>query len=176
MEAYSPEPGFVVQRTPGRADHRRVRELGRAALEAALAPLACPGIDVVVADDERAVLWEKAARLAVLAAATVASGRTVGELRDDADWRQRLLAALEEAVAVAAEDGVALTAADQWAIIEAMPADLTTSTARDAAAGRPTELDAITGGVIRAGVRLGTPTPDAQTLSLEEARCRAPSR
>ena len=53
-----------------------------------------------------------------------------------------------------------------------MPPDLTTSTARDAAAGRRTELDAITGSVVRAGARLGVPIPTLTAL-LEEAACRA---
>ena len=132
-----------------------------------------PGIDVVVATGERAVLWEKAARLAVLAAATVASGLTVGALRADPVRRERLREALDEACAVADADGVRLDPAGQWAIIDALPAELTTSTARDARAGRPTELDAITGSVVRAGARLGVPTPALAGL-LEEARCRAP--
>ena len=80
--------------------------------------------------------------------------------------------ALREACAVAAADGVALDAAAQWAIIEAMPDDLTTSAARDAALGRPAELDPITGSVVRAGARLGVPTPALASL-LEEAACRA---
>jgi len=122
-------------------------------------------------DDELEVLWEKAARLAVLAAATIASGRTFGGVRDDPGWRERLVRALDEAVAVAAADGVRLSAVDQWAKIEAMPSELTTSAARDAAAGRPTELDAITGSVVRAGRRLDVPTPVLETL-YEEARCR----
>ena len=142
------------------------------ALDAALEPLRVPGIDVVLGDDERAVLWEKAARLAVLAAATVASGLAVGPLRADETWRPRLVEALGEACAVAAADGVRLDAAAQWAIIEAMPDDLTTSAARDAASGGPTELDAITGSVVRAGTRLGVPTPALASL-LEEAGCRA---
>jgi len=83
-------------------------ELGGTALAAALEPLRVPGIDVVVAVDERAVLWEKAARLAVLAAATVASGVAVGPLRADETWRPRLVDALREACAVAAADGVRL--------------------------------------------------------------------
>jgi len=53
-----------------------------------------------------------------------------------------------------------------------MPSETTTSAARDAAAGRPTELDAITGSVVRAGERLGVATP-ALTALLEEASCRA---
>ena len=173
VEAVSPEPGVVIQRTDAAplitaASH----ELDRRSLDAALAPLRVPGLEVVVGDDERAVLWEKAARLAVLAAATTASGRSVGVVRADAGWRERLLAALEEAVAVATADGVPLSFDAQWAIIESLPRDVTTSTARDAAAGRPTELDAITGSVVRAGERLEVATPVLGAL-LEEASCRA---
>ena len=172
VEAYSPEPGRVVQRTPGATVVAAAsRELDRVALDAALEPLRVPGIEVVLGDDERSVLWEKSARLAVLAAATVASGLAVGPLRADATWRSRLEAALGEACAVAAADGVRLDAAAQWAIIEAMPGDLTTSAARDAKSGGPTELDAIAGSVVRAGARLGVQTPALARL-LEEAACR----
>ena len=52
----------------------------------------------------------------------------------------------------------------QWAIIDAMALDLTTSTARDVAAGRPSELDAITGAVVRAGRRLRVATPTLEDL------------
>lgn len=172
VEAFSPEPGLVVQRTPGATVTVASRELGQTALDATLEPLRVRGIDLVIGDDEHAVLWEKAGRLAVLAAATVASGLAVGPLRVDATWRPRLEEALAEACAVAAADGVELDAAAQWAIIEAMPDDLTTSAARDAASGRPTELDAIAGSVVRAGARLGVPTPALAEL-LEEAACRA---
>jgi 2-dehydropantoate 2-reductase len=174
VEAVSPEPGVVVQRTEAEPVITAASgELDRQSLDAALDALRVIGLEVVVADDERAVLWEKAARLAVLAAATTASGRSVGVLRVDPEWRGRLLAALEEAVTAAAADGVPLSFEAQWAIIESMPSDLTTSTARDAAGGRPTELDAITGSVVRAGRRLGVATPALATL-LEEASCRAP--
>lgn len=173
VEALSPEPGVVVQRTAAAAVVEAAsRDVDTETLAEALAPLRVPGIDVVVREDEQAVLWSKAARLAVLAAATAASGRSVGELRDDPAWRERLLAALDESVAVALADGVALSAPAQWGMIAAMPPDLTTSTARDAAAGRRTELDAITGSVVRAGARLDVPTPTLTAL-LEEAACRA---
>lgn len=173
VEALSAEPGVVVQRTPAAAVVEVAsHDVDAGALTEALEPLRVPGIEVVVRNDERAVLWNKAARLAVLAAATAASGRSVGELRDDPAWRERLLAALDESVAVALADGVALSAPAQWGMIAAMPPDLTTSTARDAAAGRRTELDAITGSVVRAGARLDVPTPTLTAL-LEEAACRA---
>ena len=48
-------------------------------------------------------------------------------------------------------------------------------TARDAVAGRPTELDAITGSVVRAGRRLGVPTPALDGL-LAEARAERSRR
>ncbi len=172
VEAFSPEPGLVVQRTRGPAAITVAsEEVDDEILDAALEPLRVPGVEVVVAGDERGVLWEKAARLAVLAAATVASGEPVGALRADATWRPRLEFALAEACAVAAADGVRLDPAGQWAIIEGLPHDLTTSAARDAAAGRPTELDAITGSVVRAGRRLGIAAPALEGL-LDEAQAR----
>jgi 2-dehydropantoate 2-reductase len=172
VEAFSPEPGRVVLRTPAAAVvDVASRDVDGQALAVALEPLRVPGIEVIVREDEQAVLWEKAARLAVLAAATTAGARTVGELRDDPAWRERMKAALDESVAVARADGVAVSASGQWAIIEAMPADLTTSTARDAAAGRPTELEAISGSVVRAGHRLGVHVAGLESL-VEEARRR----
>ncbi|HET8742090.1 MAG TPA: 2-dehydropantoate 2-reductase [Gaiella sp.] len=173
MSALSPEPGVVVQGTPspGRIAAAS-RDLDRDRLAAALEPLRVPGLALVLLDDEREVVWEKAARLAVLAAATVAAARPVGTLRDDPSWGERIRAALSEAVAVAAADGVSLDVADQWEKIEAMPGELTTSAARDAAAGRPTELDAITGSVVRAAARLRVEAPVLGAL-YKEARCRA---
>ena len=158
VSAASPEPGLVVlaEQAGGRIT-AACRELAPDALSERLAPLSAAGLELVVLEDEREVLWEKAARLAVLAAATVASGSTVGVLRDDPAWRERLRGALAEAVSTAAADGVSLAVDDQWAMIDAMPPELTTSAARDAAAGRPTELDAITGSVVRAGRRLARP-------------------
>jgi 2-dehydropantoate 2-reductase len=81
-------------------------------------------------------------------------------------------ASLDEAVSTAAADGVSLAADEQWGMIEAMPPELTTSAARDAAAGRPTELDAIVGSVVRSARRHAVETPSLDAL-WEEARCRA---
>jgi len=178
VEAFSPEPGVVVLRTPGDVVHRTPGprivaasdELEPESLDRALAPLRVTGLEVVLGDGERAVLWEKAARLAVLAVAAVTAGRTVGELRDDEEWRERMRAALDESLAVASAEGVSLAASDQWAIIESLPDDLVPSAARDAAAGRPTELDAIAGSVIRAGARLGVKTPVLAELLAEAKR------
>jgi 2-dehydropantoate 2-reductase len=173
FSASATEPGVVVQATTGPARIRAAsRDVERETLAAALAPLAVPGVEVVVGDDEREVLWEKAVRLAVLAAATTASGLGVGALRADPGWGERMRSAVAEAAATAEADGVPMSAASQWAMIGAMQPELTTSAARDAAAGRPTELDAIVGSIVRAAARLGVETPTLAAL-WEEARCRA---
>jgi len=123
------------------------------------------------------VLWEKVVRLAPLAAATAITQRSLGELRSDPDWRSTLEDAVDEACAVAAADGVVLNPQAQWEILDAMPPTVTTSAARDAAAGRPTELDAIVGGVVRAANRLGVPVTTLERLLDEaEERCRPRSR
>jgi 2-dehydropantoate 2-reductase len=49
-------------------------------------------------------------------------------------------------------------------MIEAMPPGLTTSAARDATAGRPTELDAIVGSLVRAAARADVPAPSLEAL------------
>ena len=82
-------------------------------------------IDVRVGQNEKRVLWHKLARIAPLAAASAASGKTVGELRGDPEWRPRLESAIAEACEVAEADGVWLRASAQWAIIDEM-ADETT--------------------------------------------------
>ncbi len=162
FEAYREGSGRIVQTTPSGV-------VTIASREAALAPaaelLAGTGLEVRVDESEQRVLWEKLARLAPLAALTAATQRAVGELRSD----PRLATALEEACAVASADGVPTSPTDQWAIIGEMAPDLTTSTARDVAAGRPSELDAIVGAVVRAGRRLGVSTPTLEEL-LEACR------
>jgi 2-dehydropantoate 2-reductase len=122
-------------------------------------------IDVRVGQSEKRVLWHKAARIAALAAATSATGRTVGELRADRAWRERLQHAVAEACAVAEADGVPLRPAAQWDIIDQMADETTTSAARDVVAGRRSELDAIVGSVLRAAERLGVPTPTLAGLA-----------
>jgi 2-dehydropantoate 2-reductase len=128
------------------------------------------GIDVERETDEKRVLWRKAVRLAVLAPATALTQRTVGDLRTDRDWRPRLEAAVSEACAIAAADGVPLMPSAQWTRITELDHGLTTSAARDAAARRPTEIDAITGAVVRVGVRLGVPCPVLTDLAHQASR------
>ncbi len=167
LEAYRESPTRIVQTTtaPPLVTIGRDR-LPAGLVEQAAETLEAAGLEVRLVGDGRAALWQKAARLAPLAALTAATGHPLGRLRRD----PRLRAALEEACAVAAADGVPTSADEQWALLDSLPDTLTTSTARDVAAGRPSELDAIVGAVVRAGRRLGVATP-----TLEELLRRCPA-
>jgi 2-dehydropantoate 2-reductase len=166
IEAWLERPGVVIQPTPSVV--MTVASGGPVEL------IRRSGVEVRENGSAAEVLWEKLARQAATAAATSITQRPVGELRTDPVWRPRFRTAIEEACAVAAADGVTLSPEAEWEIIEAMPPLLTSSTARDIAAGVPSELDAITGAVVRAGERLGVETPVLAQM-FEEA-CRASSR
>jgi 2-dehydropantoate 2-reductase len=165
IEAWLERPGVVMQPTPS--------VVMTVAAGAPAELLRRSGVEVRVDGSAAEVLWEKLARQAPTAAATSITQRPIGELRRDPEWRRRMRAAIEEACAVAAADGVSLSADAEWEIIEAMPPLLTSSTARDIAASRPSELDAITGAAVRAGERLGVPTPELTQMYSEA--CRASS-
>ena len=140
-------------------------DLGQSELEDAAVLLRNAHLEVRIWQSEKRVLWHKAVRIAPLAAAMAATGRSIGRLRDDPEWRRRLEEAIAEACSVAEADGVPLRVASQWAIIDQLPDDLTTSAARDIAAGRRSELDAIVGGVLRTAERLGVPCPALTELA-----------
>jgi 2-dehydropantoate 2-reductase len=159
IEAWLERPGVVVQPTPGVV----MTVAGNAPAEL----LRRSGVEVRVDGSSEEVLWEKLARQAATAAVTSIAQRPVGELRTDPDWRRRFRAAIDEACAVAAADA-------EWEIIEGMPPLLTSSTARDISAGIPSELDAITGAVVRAGRRLGVDTP--VLTELYDRACQASLR
>jgi len=142
-------------------------DLGQSELEDVAVLLRNAGVEVRIGQSEKRVLWHKLVRIAALAAAMSATGRSIGQLRDDPEWRRRLEEAIAEACTVAEADGVPLRVASQWAIIDQMPDDLTTSAARDIAAGRRSELDAIAGAVLRAGERLGVPCPTLAGLAAQ---------
>jgi 2-dehydropantoate 2-reductase len=157
FEGYRETATCIVQQTPG---------VVNVATPEPPEQLERGGIATRVWKSEKDVLWEKLARQGPIAVLTSVAGETIGELRTG----QRLRMAIEEACAVAAADGARTTFDEQWAIIVSLPDWATSSTERDVTAGRPSELDAIGGAVVRAGRRLGVPTP-----TLEEALAQCPA-
>jgi 2-dehydropantoate 2-reductase len=165
FQAYRAGRVQIIEATPSPVITMASEELPRGELERVADLLRQGRVEVRVVQSEKRVLWHKAARIAALTGATAATGRTIGELRSDGEWRERLQHAIAEACAVAEADGVQLRVVAQWDIIEEMGDETTTSAARDVAAGRRSELDAILGAVLRAGERLGVPTPTLSKLA-----------
>jgi 2-dehydropantoate 2-reductase len=165
FQAYRVGRVQIIEATRSSVITMASEEVPRGELDYAADVLRLGRMDVRVGESERRVLWHKAARISALAAATAASHRSVGELRADGDWNQRLQRAIAEACAVAEADGVPLRPAAQWDIIEQMADETTTSAARDVAAGRRSELDAIVGSVLRVAERHGIPTPTLSALA-----------
>jgi len=151
---------------PGRIEHDSpfaVVELAaaepsrREQVEALGARLAETGLDVTVRDDEAATLWSKLSVLAPIALVTTWTAAPLGEAR--AGHGDELMAVAREIVTAARADGVDLDEAATLAILERVPDTMRSSMQKDAAAGRPIELDAIGGAVLRAAERAGTEAP-----------------
>jgi 2-dehydropantoate 2-reductase len=166
FQAYRAGRVQIIEATGSPVITMASESLSRAEVDHAADLLRRARVDVRVGQNEKRVLWHKLARIAALAAVTSVSGRTVGELRNDPEWRPRLDAAIVEACAVAAADGVSLRPSTQWVIIDEMADETTTSAARDVVAGRRSELDAILGGVLRTAERLNVPCPTLTELAV----------
>ncbi|MCX5387278.1 ketopantoate reductase family protein [Streptomyces sp. NBC_00083] len=135
----------------------------------AVAPLAAllnaVGANTRVVGGETAVLWGKLAFLAPFALLTTRYRLPIGAIRTER--RQELEALVEETVAVSSAAGGPGDAAHVLSRYDAFPPGSKSSMLRDAEAGRPLELDAIGGALLRAGERLGIPTPLTTRLMSE---------
>jgi 2-dehydropantoate 2-reductase len=168
VESERVEPGFVRQKTP----FARVVLAPGPSRDELADELRGAGFGVGVASDEATLLWEKLCFLAPLALTTTALGAPVGAVQADPDWRLRLASCHDETVAIALAEGATLDAPTvrRW-LLEFPGGDMRTSMQKDFDAGRPLELDAIAGPIVRGGLRHGIATPATDELvRLVEAR------
>jgi 2-dehydropantoate 2-reductase len=127
--------------------------------------LRAAGIEVTLADDESTLLWEKLVLLAPLALTTTARGLPVGEVQADPEWNGLLMRCHEEAVAVGLAESASLDPARLRRVLLEFPGgEMRTSMQKDFDAGRPLELDAIGGAIVRAGRRQRIRTPVTEDL------------
>jgi len=115
------------------------------------------GLDVQVTKDENAALWGKLSFLAPMALLTTDQAAPVGVVRDLR--RGDLSAVVDEVAAVARSEGAPVAEQGVLEFLDRVPAGLQSSMQRDAAAGRPIELEAIGGAVVRAAARHSIPVP-----------------
>jgi 2-dehydropantoate 2-reductase len=154
VESTRVAPGVIEHATPFAIMElaprwARVEDLG--------ARLAETGLDVTVRDDEALVLWTKLSIIAPIALVTTWTAAPFGEAR--ARHLDEAVAVAREVVQAARADGVELDEAATVDRIDQIPDGLRSSMQKDAAAGRPIELDAIGGAILRAADRAGTQAP-----------------
>jgi 2-dehydropantoate 2-reductase len=161
----SPDPHDAARAAHARAGARRFADAG---------------IPSDATDDLLGELWAKVFYNAALNPLGALLGVPYGWLPDDSDARALMDRVIDEAFAVARASHVRL----RWPDADAYRADfygaLVPSTAahrssmlQDLERGRPTEIDAINGWVVRRGEALGVPVPANSTLThLFRARVR----
>lgn len=120
------------------------------------------GAQARIAEDFPAALWDKFLFIASWSGVGAITRSGAGALRGVPQTRQLLVGALEEIRALAAAKGVALrpdAVARALALVDLLPPDSIASLQRDIVAGRPSEIDALSGAAARIGSETGVPVP-----------------
>jgi 2-dehydropantoate 2-reductase len=166
------EPAVVL----GELDGSELAGNAKALLEAFRAA----GINAEAAPDIQAALWDKWLFIAAISGVGAVARATVGEVRESPPTRALLQQVMEEVAAVASKRGVRQAGdivARTMSFIDGIPKEGTASMQRDVTEGRPSELEAIIGSVVRFGKAAGVATPTAEfihaSLLPQEKRARA---
>lgn len=145
-------------------------------LEAFLAACKGAGITASISPDINRTLWEKLAFLAPFSGMTTLTGHTAGPLRANPATRSLIEDAVREAIAVARAAGVSLRADEferRMKGFDSLPPAMTSSMAHDRNAGRPLEVNYLSGAVVRLGEKFGVATPThkfiVQALAIDAA-------
>jgi 2-dehydropantoate 2-reductase len=165
---------------PGRIDHYWAEpsvafgELeplrNREHLEQLREAFAAANVRCEIPPDIAAAMWEKFLFIAPWGSLGAVTQMPVGPIRSTPALRARLVAGLEEVAQIARAEGTNLEAASvdkTLAILDRLPADTTSSMQRDIMAGRPSELEAQTGAILRFGRKNGVPTPIHDSIYAE---------
>jgi 2-dehydropantoate 2-reductase len=167
VEAFRLGPGVIRQTSPFVIIQIAASADNRERVESVADDMVSAGLDVSVRDDELAMLWDKFVLLEPFALLTTHARANAGAIR--ARRRDDALALISEAIAVARAEGVVL---DQDALIktlDSLPDSMESSMQRDQAAGRPMELDALGGALLRRAGKAGIAVPVTARL-VEEIR------
>ena len=154
--------GTMANLTYGEPDGRNSARLQ--ALDAAFQDAAARtgGFEARRSADIRLDIWRKFTFLAPFAGLTARHRSPIGPLRDHAQTRQELERLVSETVAVGRAAGIALPDArddEVMAFVDGLPGEMKSSMLHDLEAGKPLELDWLTGAVLRLGARHDVATP-----------------
>ncbi len=132
----------------------RIERLRKAFVEA--------GIQAEVPDDIQSALWVKFLTVVPFGGIGAVTRAPAGVIRQVPETRGMYEAGVREIFTVGRARGIDLKQdipEKTLAFFDALPASGTTSLHRDIAAGKPSELEAWTGAVVRLGREAGVPTP-----------------
>ncbi|MFB8174621.1 ketopantoate reductase family protein [Streptomyces sp. NPDC055966] len=157
VESTRVSPGVIEHGSPFTEIDLAGDGVPRARLDALAAVLADAGTAARVVEDETAALWAKMAFLAPFALLTTRYGLPLGEVRTR--HREELESLVAETAAVSRACGAPADPARALTRYDAFPPAAKSSMQRDAEAGRPLELDAVGGALLRAAGRHDVPVP-----------------
>lgn len=152
------EPRIVFGETDGR-ESVRSEDLRRAFVAA--------GVRAEVSGEIESVVWTKFVFIAATSAIGAATRVPVDEFRAIPETRALVVAAMEEAAAVARARGVVIGAEvlpATLAFLDGLVPGTTASMQRDIQSGRPSELHDQCGAIVRLGREAGVATPVNSTL------------
>ncbi len=168
VESERVAPGYIIHRSP--FARLNVSSAGKPLLEGTLEQLKQLGFDCRFVDHEPTLMWSKLVFLAAFALTTTASDKATGEILTDPGWRQMGLSCIREACAVAVAEGAMLNADVVIAAVANMPGNMRSSMQKDVEQGKPPELDAIAGPILRGAWRHHIQVPATETLVSEVER------
>ena len=157
-------PGYIQHRGSldpallvGEVDNRR-----SARVEALCQALCQAGVRTVIPTDIQVAVWHKFLQVAAFGGVGAVTRAPIGTLCHLPETRALMVQVMQEIVAVAQAQHIALPAdviPCTLAELAQFPPEGTNSMQRDLMSGRPSELEALTGAVVRLGQALGVPTP-----------------
>jgi 2-dehydropantoate 2-reductase len=120
------------------------------------------GIDAHLSDNIQRELWLKFSMLAPMAGVTALTRGPIGPIRANPQSMALLRSAVDEVIALGIALKTGLTAEDAQRImkgIDGLPKQMMASMAHDLLAGKPIELNGLSGAVARLGKQRGVPVP-----------------
>jgi 2-dehydropantoate 2-reductase len=130
--------------------------------EGLLRTLRSAGIQAAIPPAIHVALWQKFLMVVSVGGVGAVAQKPMGDLRSDPATRARVRGAMEEILALARARRVALPADSverAMDFIDSLAPEGTSSLQRDIAEGKPSELEAWNGAVVRLGRESGVPTP-----------------